>query len=285
MQTRNWNWVIGANARALFFSFVSFAASNLLLSPSHPLSLAQSSCFCYALVTVRKLQLLLWLRVGGNDEQMTNFILCHLMMTTSTHKIQQEQGGRERETKPVLVAANFWRWRHSCRAAAPAALLLLFLLVLLRFMFYAGNKKPRKKAAPKRFTSAAPTALIPFFLFPFPPPLLFLMCLSGLFFGLLRAKRVLHVISFSSLFTYLPLCLSPFFVLTTMKSVLGQKVNVPQARTDQPEKRKKTETQTKSLATHLSITIHTQSTCVGNGNLGSIFPCNWWVNNTKYEYE
>lgn len=169
VQTRNWNWVIGANARALFFSFVSFAASNLLLSPSHlPLSLAQSSCFCYALVTVRKLQLLLWLRVGGNDQQMTNFILCHLMMTTSAHKIQQEQGGeRERETKPVLVAANFWRWRHSCRAAAPPALLLL--LVLLRFMFYAGNKKPRKKAAPKRFTSAAPTALIPFFLFPFPP--------------------------------------------------------------------------------------------------------------------
>lgn len=65
------------------------------------------------------------------------------------------------------------------------------------------------------------------------------MCLSGLFFGLLRAKRVLHVISFSSLFPYLPLCLSPFFVLTTKKSVLGQKVNVPQARTDQPEKRKK----------------------------------------------
>lgn len=112
-----------------------------------------------------------------------------------------------------------------------------------------------------------------------------LMCLSGLFFGLLRAKRVLHVISFSSLFPYLPLCLSPFFVLTTKKSVLGQKVNVPQARTDQPEKRKKTETQTKSLATHLSITIHTQSTCVGNGYLGSIFPCNWWVNNTKYECE
>lgn len=88
------------------------------------------------------------------------------------------------------------------------------------------------------------------------------MCLSGLFFGLLRAKRVLHVISFSSLFPYLP----PFLVLTTKKSVLGQKVNVPQARTDQPEKRKKTETQTKSLATHLSITIHTQSTCVGNGH-------------------
>lgn len=66
------------------------------------------------------------------------------------------------------------------------------------------------------------------------------MFLSGLFFGLLRAERVLHVISFSSPFPYLP----PFFficVLTTKKSVLGQKVNVPQARTDQPEKRKKTQ--------------------------------------------
>lgn len=102
-----------------------------------------------------------------------------------------------------------------------------------------------------------------------------LMCLSGLFFGLLRAKRVLHVISFSSLFPSFPLSLLPplpsFFVLTTKKSVLGQKVNVPQARTDQPEKRKKTETQTKSFATHLSITIHTQSTCVGNGNWGVSF--------------
>lgn len=193
------------------------------------------------------------------------------MMTTSTHKIQQEQGGeRERETKPVLVAANFWRWRHSCRAATPAPAALLLLLVLLRFMFYAGNKKPkpRKKAAPKRFTSAAPALhWSPSSCSPFPHHCC-LMCLSGLFFGLLRAKRVLHVISFSSLFPYLPLCLSPFFVLTTKKSVLGQKVNVPQARTDQPKKRKKTETQTKSLATHLSITIHTQSTCVGNGYWG-----------------
>lgn len=139
-------------------------------------------------------------------------------------------------------------------------------------MFYAGNKKPRKKeSCPKEIYFSCPDCTDPLLPVPLSPHHCCLMCLSGLFFGLLRAKRVLHVISFSSLFPYLPLCLSPFFVLTTKKSVLGQKVNVPQARTDQPEKRKKTETQTKSLATHLSITIHTQSTCVGNGYWGVSF--------------
>lgn len=84
--------------RALFFLVCFFCSKQPAVVPlTPPPPLAQSSCFCYALVTVRKLQLLLWLRVGGNDQQMTNFILCHLMMTTSTHKIQQEQGGRERE--------------------------------------------------------------------------------------------------------------------------------------------------------------------------------------------
>lgn len=81
--------------RALFFFRLFLLQQATCCCPPHTPSLAQSSCFCYALVTVRKLQLLLWLRVGGNDQQMTNFILCHLMMTTSTYKIQQEQG-RER---------------------------------------------------------------------------------------------------------------------------------------------------------------------------------------------
>lgn len=79
--------------RALFFFRLFLLQQATCCCPPHTPSLAQSSCFCYALVTVRKLQLLLWLRVGGNDQQMTNFILCHLMMTTSTHKIQQEQEG------------------------------------------------------------------------------------------------------------------------------------------------------------------------------------------------
>lgn len=50
------------------------------------------------------------------------------------------------------------------------------------------------------------------------------------------------------------------FLTAKLKSVLGQKVNVPQARTDHDPQTEKTTENPKSLAAHLSITIHTQST-------------------------
>lgn len=102
---------------------------------------------------------------------------------------------------------------------------------------------------------------------PFFYPTYNVLCVFRLLFRLLRAKRVLHVISFSLLLLLLLSCSLLLhllrFLTAKLKSVLGQKVNVPQARTDhdpyKPKKNRKTE-KPKSLAAHLSITIHTQST-------------------------